>query len=534
MSEKLWWVPDEKEVWTLAKQAGDPLPNGCMKFNLLGNGKQVMMSRELCLETLLNPQDASAAPNDLISLPEVNQASILSCARVRFLDRKIYTSVGTVLMSVNPFERFPNLYGNKMIKKYVNPFAENGSLAPHIYLVASRAFADMCRVGRDQSILISGESGAGKTEATKGCLDFLTEVAESNNQLKASGGGIKVDIAGRIIAASPILEAFGNAQTIKNPNSSRFGKWMELNFNSQNALTGSTIVSYLLEKSRVTRRDIEERNYHIFYQVLRGMGVDQLQVWNLSRDTSLYRYTERPGREEAKDLQDAKGLLEAQEAFVHMGFTADEVTGLFRIIAAVLHLGNVDFIDMEHGEASAVNTSSSASAHVAQLLKVDLNLLNSSLCHRTMKSGTMRGSVIRISLSPSLAADTRDSLARALYDRAFRDIIDKINYKARLDLGGQVSGARKIGLLDIFGFEIFPLNSLEQLCINYCNEMLQNHFNFVIFTAEKALYAAEGIHCDTIEFKDNLPIIQDIEKLFKVINQYLCLFIHFLSFIVFG
>jgi myosin X len=507
----LWWVPDESEVWVLAKQEGEVQSNGCLKFCIQGSNKIVTQNAGACLKTVVSASELQSVPDDLISLPEVNQASILSCIRTRFREKSIYTAVGTVLMTVNPFERIAGLYGPDMIRKYITPFSDSGPLKPHVYLVPSRAFADMCRSGSHQSILISGESGAGKTEATKGCLSFLTAVADDVSVTSAAG--TKVDIAGRIIAASPVLEAFGNAKTVKNPNSSRFGKWMELRFNKRNGLEGSVITSYLLEKSRVTRRDSKERNYHIFYQLLRGLNLAEHPEWGLVRDTSAYKYLERPGLGEAPDLNDSEGFAETIQAFSEMGFTKDETTDILRLVAAILHLGNIEFMEQNGGEASAVKTTNHAATHAAILLSVEGQTLSRTLTHRSMVSGTKR-SVIVIQLKPELAADTRDSLARAIYDKLFKYIITNINSKAGSRAG--TDGGRSIGLLDIFGFEIFPVNSLEQLCINYCNEMLQNHFNFVIFTAEKALYVAEGIICDTIEFKDNIPIIHDIERLFKV------------------
>jgi myosin heavy subunit/ribosomal protein L13E len=515
-----WWVPDEAEVWVLAKQEGEVQSNGLLKFSVVGSNKSISQNASACMKTVVTAGDdlQLCAPDDMISLPEVNQASILSCIRTRFREKSIYTAVGTVLMTVNPFEKIGGLYGTEMIRKYITPFSENGPLKPHVYLVPSRAFADMCRSGSHQSILISGESGAGKTEATKGCLSFLTAVAEEFSPASSSqSSGAKIDIAGRIIAASPVLEAFGNAKTVKNPNSSRFGKWMELKFNKRNGLEGSVITSYLLEKSRVTRRDPKERNYHIFYQLLRGMDLRTQPDWALTKDTSAFKYLERPNLGEAPDLNDAENFRETSQAFAEMGFTTAETTNILRLVAGILHLGNVEFVDENGGESSSVNTRSQAVAHAARLLGVQSEALGHTLTHRSMVSGT-RKSVIVIQLKPDSATDTRDSLARAIYDKLFKFIISTINKNAGCKAGSD-EGGRSIGLLDIFGFEIFPVNSLEQLCINYCNEMLQNHFNFVIFTAEKALYVSEGITCDTIEFKDNIPIIHDIEKLFKALDE---------------
>jgi myosin heavy subunit len=232
----------------------------------------------------------------------------------------------------------------------------------------------------------SGESGAGKTEATKSCLQFLTIAAElasnpasipgkdKRSSVSVGSKGIQLSgIAGRVIAASPILEAFGNAKTIRNPNSSRFGKWLELIFNSRNALSGSIITSYLLEKSRVTRRDPEERNYHIFYQLLRGLQDSVLMDMNLHRKASKYRYLERTGiNEEPADLNDAKNFKETMDAFKEMGFDEEEILTIQRIIGGLLHLGNIDFVDKDHGEASAVEPNNESNRMAANLFSVQV------------------------------------------------------------------------------------------------------------------------------------------------------------------
>lgn len=285
--DDLWWVPDDHEVYTLANQTGAVLANGLVSFTVHKTKKVVPFPIEKCMRATKD----QGSPEDLIQLPDVNPASILACVRSRFNEQKIYTSIGMVLMSINPFRVINGLYGKNVIKTYEDPMAKN--LPAHVYMVPSRAYFDMCTSGRNQSILISGESGAGKTEATKQCLSFLTEVANSvavAQSIRSEGAVTITDVSERIIAASPILEAFGNAQTVRNPNSSRFGKWMILNFDSSNVIHSANIISYLLEKSRVTQRDNKERNYHIFYQILRGVGRDQLIAWHIDPSTRAHRY----------------------------------------------------------------------------------------------------------------------------------------------------------------------------------------------------------------------------------------------------
>ena len=349
-------------------------------------------------------------------------------------------------------------------------------------------------------------------------MSYLTVVANTqaeDNQHKATAGALTVtEIANRIIAASPILEAFGNAKTIRNPNSSRFGKWMVLNFDNKNMIHSSNVVSYLLEKSRVTGRDSKERNYHIFYQILRGCDRDTLARWKVSPEARNFLYLQQDDGKEPVNLDDAAEFKDTEKAFTEMGFSTDETEKIFKIVCSVLLLGNVCFNSINDGEGSEVANTQVADA-VAELLGVTPAILSYALSNRSIES---RKSMIAIVLNPQKAAESRDSLARQLYDKAFLSIITQINLKSRINEAGE-DFDRCIGLLDIFGFEIFVENSFEQVCINYCNEMLQNHFNFVVFTAEKNLYLDEGIVCETIEFRDNSEVIREIEGMFKSLDE---------------
>jgi len=578
----LYFVPDSVNVWSLANEAGDQ-PSGLTKFYLVGSRKMVQLDKKQCMEAC-EGSDAGM-PDDLIKLPQVNQATILHCARLRYTDSLIYTNIGQVLMVINPFFTIQGLYGPTVMDRFRSP----SNATPHVYGVASRAYTSMLTSGKNQSLLISGESGAGKTEATKQCLSMLTAMAGNGGGGSSSSG--KADrgamIAKRILAASPVLEAFGNAQTVRNPNSSRFGKWMELKFDPQAhfAIFGSHITSYLLEKSRVTTRDCaRERNFHVFYQLLLGASSTVLESLHLDADPQKFLYLSssstsassagsssssssssggggggwnKPisaGAAEARsvlaqadavEFPDAQRHGEMLDALTELGFSEDDVKDIFQIVAAVLLLGNVEFLAKDGGESSAVALGSSGvgALHVAELLAVTEESLSFSLCNQILLTGgKQRRSATTKTFTPAKAIETRDSLSRALYDLLFKDIIERFNSKNRVvasaassskagRTGEQVllhsdesssSPARQevcIGLLDIFGFEIFKENSFEQLCINYCNEALQSHFNMVIFTAERDLYAQEGIHCDTIEFKDNQGTIKEIEDLFKGLDE---------------
>lgn len=369
----------------------------------------------------------------------------------------------------------------------------------------------------------------GKTEAAKHCLSFLTEVANErassqlalkvgHNDSREEDPGLSItEIASRIIAASPILEAFGNAKTGRNPNSSRFGKWMVLNFDRHNVIHSASIVSYLLEKSRVTQREPSERSYHIFYQLLRGLERDQMRTWKMHGDTRKYRYLSGDNDQEAVDLNDSRNFNQTLEAFHKMGFTKEETMHYFQIVIAILEIGNIDFIPIRDGEGTDIKNRDLVD-DISLKIGVNANTLAFSLCNKSFETGKTRKSLVTIQLNVQKAVETRDSLARSLYERLFTEIIASINTKSKIN-SHQDGQGRCIGLLDIFGFEIFTENSFEQLCINYCNEMLQHHFDYVIFTSEKNLYSEEGIVCETIEFKDNGEVIRDIESIFKALDE---------------
>ncbi len=598
---KYYWVNDKIEKWLLVRQLSDEiLPNGCIKVEVVGktptrilevatthcekasefyeSGTDLITLLIYLLTYSLTNSLQGIIPEDLVSLPDVNQPSILYCTKSRFMQRNIYTSLGAVLMLINPFERIPKLYADNLHQIYSDPYAEG--LASHIYLVPSRAFYSMVLTKKSQSILISGESGAGKTEATKECLAFLTK--KSQLQIKQAGyddhrASIAFNISDMIIAASPILEAFGNAQTVRNANSSRFGKWLEINFDEHHSISGSTIVSYLLEKSRITQCDSKERNFHIFYQLIRSMDDTLLSSLHLTNSSTSYKLLAPNGNFEAKFLDDTNRYNETIQSFAKIGFSDEMVTSIFAIIAAILHLGNITFDSVNDGEASCVTPGGTAAKYAADLLKISLDTLEDSLCTRTMQAATISKSLIRIPLSKEKASHARDSLVRGLFEKLFFEIIAAINSSNKIatdtlisgrnegkivagqppntkiptaddedydeneasdSFGGtppvsipkplittnnnvviQATSTTSIGLLDIFGFEIFESNSFEQLCINYCNEMLQSHFNYVIFTAEKNIYDMEGIKCETIEFHDNTPVIQCIVTLFKALDE---------------
>jgi hypothetical protein len=547
------------------------LPNGCVQFSLLHSKKIVTKMKNQC-HPHYDYDDNEVNVDDLSVLPNVNPASILDATKTRFLNKKIYSSCGSVILSINPFERIHGLYGQQMIKKYSDPTMDG--LPSHLYLIPSRAYTSFCNFGKNQAILISGESGAGKTEAAKECLNFLTNIstisatadvrvkkmrhsstaAVGHSPSDAADGrniGEGHQISSMILEASTILESFGNASTSRNLNSSRFGKWMEINYDQNNAITKSTIFAYLLEKSRVTKQLTNERNYHIFYQLLSGLSLEELAAWKIFPQTVAYRYL--PAECMMHPLiNDGDKLHETITAFKACGFPLHDIYAILKIVGAVLLLGNMEFESTESDESCVVSSADQTLEWTASILSIPQDMLRHALVSRTIESG-IRRSVISIKLNVAKASNGRDSLARGIYERLFHGIIAMLNERhssshtsffdgsegldfvpltpSGMDFASDIrsdkslhrivdtTSNRCIGLLDIFGFEILERNSFEQLCINYCNEILQSHFNYIVFTAETELYKSEGIHCEAIESKDNKLVIGEIEGLFKTLDD---------------
>ena len=434
--------------------------------------------------------DKRFLPDDLVLLQSLDPPLVAYCLRHRFQENKIYTWVGadhTVLVSLNPFKRLP-IYGPSQIAEFSAP-SPNRLQAPHTFAIANAAYRAMTGAKADISILISGESGAGKTEATKQCLNFLADVAGS-----ASG------VEQRILQANPILEAFGNAKTLRNDNSSRFGRWMEVHFHArglhENSISGAFVENYLLEKSRVVSAGKGERSYHIFYQLCASPWAASLSLG----DANGYAYLASSGCVSVPSIDDTGDFDEVVTALSAMGFAQEDTQWLFFLCAAILHLGNVKFSPTDGGEGSAV--AQAAQSHVglaAHYLQVDQAALGAALVERQT---VVRGEVQRMRNNVKAADEAVEALAKAVYSAMFDELVKRINAA----VGGERGVA--IGVLDIFGFEIFEKNSFEQLCINFTNERLQQKFNSHTFTQEESLYVAEGAPFDKVPFLDNTPVLE--------------------------
>uniref|UniRef100_A0AAQ6I8T5 Uncharacterized protein n=1 Tax=Anabas testudineus TaxID=64144 RepID=A0AAQ6I8T5_ANATE len=414
--------------------------------------------------------------DDMIRLGDLNEAGLLRNLLVRHKEGIIYTYTGSILVAVNPYQLLP-IYTTEHVHMYTD--RRLGELPPHVFAIADSCFFNMRRNRKNQCCVISGESGAGKTESTKLMLQFLAAVSGQHSWIEQ-----------QILEANPILEAFGNAKTIRNDNSSRFGKYIDINFTNGGAIEGARIEQYLLEKSRVCRQAPEERNYHIFYYMLMGMPAEQKKILSLGNSAE-YNYLTMGNCTSCEGRDDVKEYAHFRSALKILMFTENDSWEISKLLAAILHLGNVDF----EGKNSTVQWK----MHVDPQF-VDPKALQKSLIQRSFM--TARESVTR-SLTCAQAVDGKDAFVKAIYGRLFIWVVDKINaaiYKPHED-SSEVQ--QSIGLLDIFGFENFSKNSFEQLCINFANEQLQQFFVRHIFKLEQDEYARENIVWKHIDYKDN-------------------------------
>ncbi|XP_013361285.1 PREDICTED: unconventional myosin-VI isoform X2 [Chinchilla lanigera] len=467
-------------------------------------------------------EDSKKDVEDNCSLMYLNEATLLHNIKVRYSKDRIYTYVANILIAVNPYFDIPKIYSSDAIKSYQGKSL--GTMPPHVFAIADKAFRDMKVLRMSQSVIVSGESGAGKTENTKFVLRYLTE-----------SYGTGQDIDDRIVEANPLLEAFGNAKTVRNNNSSRFGKFVEIHFNEKSSVVGGFVSHYLLEKSRICVQGKEERNYHIFYRLCAGASEDIREKLHLSSPDN-FRYLNRgctryfANKETDKQiLQNRKSpeylkagslkdpLLDDHGDFIRMctamrkiGLGDEEKLDLFRVVAGVLHLGNIDFEEAgsTSGGCNLKNKSTQSLEYCAELLGLDQDDLRVSLTTRVMltTAGGAKGTVIKVPLKVEQANSARDALAKTVYSHLFDHVVNRVNQCFPFE-----TSSCFIGVLDIAGFEYFEHNSFEQFCINYCNEKLQQFFNERILKEEQELYQKEGLGVNEVHYVDNQDCIDLIE-----------------------
>uniref|UniRef100_A0A8C3R930 Myosin VIIA n=1 Tax=Cyanoderma ruficeps TaxID=181631 RepID=A0A8C3R930_9PASS len=424
---------------------------------------------------------------DMIRLGDLNEAGILRNLLIRYREHLIYTYTGSILVAVNPYQLLP-IYSPEQIRLYTNK--KIGEMPPHIFAIADNCYFNMQRNNKDQCCIISGESGAGKTESTKLILQFLAAISGQHSWIEQ-----------QVLEANPILEAFGNAKTIRNDNSSRFGKYIDIHFNKRGAIEGAKIEQYLLEKSRVCRQAQDERNYHVFYCMLRGMTLEQKKKLGLGKATD-YNYLAMGNCTTCDGRDDSKEYANIRSAMKVLMFTDTENWEISKLLAAILHMGNLQYEARTYDNLDACEVVQSASLiTAATLLEVEPQDVMNCLTSRTIIT---RGETVSTPLSMEQALDVRDAFVKGIYGRLFVWIVEKINAAIYRPPSQELKSIRRsIGLLDIFGFENFTVNSFEQLCINFANENLQQFFVRHVFKLEQEEYNLENINWQHIEFTDN-------------------------------
>ncbi|XP_056653794.1 unconventional myosin-Ia isoform X1 [Monodelphis domestica] len=439
--------------------------------------------------------EGSVGVGDMVLLEPLNEESLLKNLDKRFQHKEIYTYIGNVVVSVNPYQQLP-IYGPEFIDKYKDyNFYE---LKPHIYALANQAYQSLKDHDRDQCILITGESGSGKTEASKLVMSYVAAVCDKGEQVNS--------VKEQLLQSNPVLEAFGNAKTIRNDNSSRFGKYMDIEFDFKGSPLGGVITNYLLEKSRVVKHVKGERNFHIFYQLLEGADAQLLKALRLEKNVSCYSYLNFEASR-VGGMDDAANFRAVQNAMNIIGFSTEEIQKILEVIAIVLKLGNVELGD--EFQANGVSGSSIRNENVlkeiSDLMGLQEEVLERALCSRTME--TKQEKVIT-TLNKIQAGYARDALAKNIYSRLFSWIVNRINENIKVS---DSTKKKVMGVLDIYGFEILENNSFEQFVINYCNEKLQQVFIEMTLKEEQEEYLKEGIPWVKIEYFDNSIICNLIE-----------------------
>lgn len=498
------WVPHPERIWETASLLEDYKSNqASLKVHVddTSQTKVLVIKSDADLPPLRNP-DILIGENNLTSLSFLHEPAVLYNLQIRFQRHNIYTYCGIVLVAFNPYNELP-IYGTDTIWAYRGQGM--GDLEPHIFAVAEEAYTKLEREGHDQSIIVSGESGAGKTVSAKYTMRYFATVGGSTTETQ---------VEKKVLASLPIMEAIGNAKTTRNDNSSRFGKFIEIQFNKHYHITGASMRTYLLEKSRVVFQAYEERNYHIFYQMCAAAA--RLPHLHLDHQNN-FHYLNQGNNPGIDGVDDLLCFDETVSALTMLGFSSKQQDDMFRILAAIMHLGNVNIRGSDNQnmgndtETSYITPSDKHLLVMCELLGIDVNAMRKWLCHRKIVS--MREVFLK-PMNVEQAVGARDALAKHIYAELFNWIVAGINNS----LQSQNKPQCFIGVLDIYGFETFEVNSFEQFCINYANEKLQQQFNQHVFKLEQEEYFKEEIEWTFIDFYDNQPCIDLIETKLGILD----------------
>eukprot|EP00397_Hematodinium_sp_SG-2012_P000681 GEMP01000682.1.p1 GENE.GEMP01000682.1~~GEMP01000682.1.p1 ORF type:complete len:1744 (+),score=360.23 GEMP01000682.1:121-5352(+) len=519
---ELIWISDPQDVW----KAAEIISVGETEYDVkTEDGQCVKLGRDdayhLRSPDTYGDQGLELA-DDLTQLVHLHEASLLHSLHMRFDVDLVYTYAGPVLIAMNPFKKLPDLYSDDVMRAYAD--SATMPTEPHVYAISSRAFESMCTLMENQTVLISGESGAGKTETTKFVMKFVTSFTSSRPTAGKTLISLQSTLEGtetKILSSNPLLEAFGNAKTTRNSNSSRFGKYIQLQFepNEDMVIRGAHIQTYLLEKVRITDQAEGERNYHVLYYIC-AAAARQGEEYNfpsvIESDMKLtlrlrglgpysdYAYLTKSTCSELQGVDDVEEFERLVQAMILTGIDVDEINSIFSVLIACLHLGNVKFEPARDEEETQVQGSTKKSLRLAcDHLGIADDDLERMFVTRDIKVGA---DTFVANVKVHEAAYACDALAKRLYSHLFVYIVDQVN--RRINRQATMGALSKfLGVLDIFGFECFKVNSLEQLCINYANEILQALFNNYIFKVEQQLYKREGLPWEVMDFPDNSAIV---------------------------
>ncbi|XP_019882400.1 myosin heavy chain, muscle isoform X16 [Camponotus floridanus] len=494
-AKKACWVPDEKDGYLLGEikaTKGDIVSVG------LPGGETKQFRKDQLSQ--VNPPKFEKS-EDMADLTYLNEASVLHNLKQRYYAKLIYTYSGLFCVAINPYKRFP-VYTHRCAKLYRGK--RRNEVPPHIFAISDGAYVNMLTNSENQSMLITGESGAGKTENTKKVIAYFATVGASSKKEKEEPGKKKGSLEDQVVQTNPVLEAFGNAKTVRNDNSSRFGKFIRIHFGPSGKLAGADIETYLLEKARVISQQSLERSYHIFYQMMSGSVKGLKEMCLLTNNIHDYHFVSQ-GKTTIPGLDDGEELLVTDQAFDVLGFTQEEKDNIYKITAAVMHMGGMKFKQRGREEQAEADGTEEGD-RVAKLLGCDCADLYKNLLKPRIKVGN---EFVTQGRNKDQVAYSVGAMSKAMFDRLFKWLVKKCNET----LDTKQKRQHFIGVLDIAGFEIFDFNGFEQLCINFTNEKLQQFFNHHMFVLEQEEYKKEGIDWVFIDFgMDLLACIELIEK----------------------
>eukprot|EP00922_Rhytidocystis_sp_ex-Travisia-forbesii_P048908 GHVS01072820.1.p1 GENE.GHVS01072820.1~~GHVS01072820.1.p1 ORF type:complete len:827 (-),score=100.82 GHVS01072820.1:234-2714(-) len=453
---------------------------------------EVLQSHAWNMNTMIDPMSYG----DIGMLPHTNVPCILDFLKHRFFNNTIYTTADPLVVAINPFRDLGNTTPEWIIR--YRDASDVTKLPPHVFYTSRRALDELHAVNKSQTIIVSGESGAGKTEATKQMMRFFAS---------AKGGGMDTRIQTAVMAANPVLEAFGNAKTLRNNNSSRFGRFMQLSVGKEGGIHYGSVLAFLLEKSRILTQENGERSYHVFYQLIKGADAATKKKFALG-DVNSYHFI-NPNCTDVDGINDVEEYKEMQESLQSMNMTAEEIDSIWSIVSGVLLLGNVKYDSEEKSgipDAAVIQGEGLKTlSRACDMLFLPVDRVQHELTVKTTYAG---GQKIEGCWKKHEADMLTQSLAKAIYEKLFLWIIKRLNSSIEPPNGFQFF----MGMLDIFGFEVFENNSLEQLFINITNEMLQKNFTDIVFERESKLYKDEGVSTTDLVFVSNEPVINALTK----------------------